>query len=148
MTLWHLFSDMATNACVTGGLRTSAYDNCVYEVNEKYGLSDASCEYVTSHCQAIYFLKEKRLATWLWCSKYNKLKSHFSCLLSGLFTHANHACRRRWNGVTIATLTPSWRHLPPSWLISLSSPPPWPISISSVLLLPLPVWRAFPLWWL
>ena len=138
MTLWHVFSDMGTNACVSDGLKTSAFSNCVAEVNEKYGLSDASCEYVTSHCQAIYFLKEKRLAKLLRCSFkiWQTEIAFFSCLLLVLLTHASCACRRRWLNVTIATSTPLWRHLPPSW----------PTSISSVILLPLPVWRAFPLW--
>ena len=68
---------MGTNACVSDGMKTSAFSNCVAEVNEEYGLSDASCEYVTSNCQAIYFLKEKRLAKWLRCSKFNQPKSHF-----------------------------------------------------------------------
>jgi len=60
LKLWHVFSDMGTNACVSDGLRSSTFSDCVAEVNEKYALSDASCEYVqnvASHCQAIYSLK-------------------------------------------------------------------------------------------
>jgi len=115
------FSDMGTNACVSGSLRSSTFSDCVAEVNRKYALSDASCEYVqnvASHCQAIYSLKNvSHMAT---CLKSYKPKLHFCivaflyCLLLGLSTHAKHVCRRRWMGVTIATSTPLWRHLPPS----------------------------------
>ena len=37
---------MGTNACVSRGLKSSTFSNCVTGVNRRYDLSDASCEYV------------------------------------------------------------------------------------------------------